>query len=187
MLHERKGGFESGRRCGLGFLRNNRIVARAKRCFNRNEVYFVLIALLLVIASMPIHESGHGLACMYLGLEILRFDLIDAKVNCTLVPGGPHLLALLAGGALPAVLFSVPLALGRVRKAKYVRLALITAITAQAANAVLETLTYEAYIFYDLANLIALGAVGMILAIVFCGSLREPPAGRPDPRRDDRH
>ena len=96
-------------------------------------------------------------------------------------------MSLLAGGTLPAVLFSIPLALGRVRKAKHVRLALITAITAQAANAVLETLTYEAYIFYDLANLIALGAVGMILAIVFCGSLCEPPAGRPDPRRDGRH
>ena len=187
MLYEQKGGFESGKRCGLGFLRNNRIAARAKQRFNRNEVYFLLLALLLVVVSMPIHESGHGLACMYLGLEILRFDLIGAKVNCTLVPGGPHLLALLAGGALPAVLFSVPLALGRVRKAKYVRLALITAITAQAANAILETLTYEAYIFYDLANLIALGAFGMILAIIFCGSLREPPAGRPDPKRDDRH
>ena len=93
---------------------------------------------------------------MYLGLEILRFDLIDAKVNCTLVPGGPHFLSLLAGGGLAAALFSVPLALSRVRKAKHVRLALITAITAQASNAFLETLTYEAYIFYDLANLIAL-------------------------------
>ena len=125
---------------------------------------------------------------MYLGLEILRFDLIDAKVNCTLVPGGPHLLALLAGGALPAVLFSVPLALDRVRKIKHVRYALIVAITAQAANAFLETLTYEAYIVFGLANwVIAVGAAGMILAIVLCGSLREPPAGRPDHRRDGRH
>ena len=158
-----------------------------KQCFTRSAKYFLLIAVLLIAVAMPIHEFGHGLACMYLGLEILRFDLIDAKVNCTLVPGGPHFLSLLAGGALPAVLFSIPMALGRVRKAKHVRLALITAITAQAANAFLETLTYEAYIFYDLANLIALGAFGMILAIIFCGSLREPPAGRPDPKRDDRH
>ena len=107
----RAGGFEPGRRCGLGFLRNSRMANHVKQCFTRSAKYFLLIAVLLIAVAMPIHESGHGLACMYLGLEILRFDLIDAKVNCTLVPGGPHFLSLLAGGGLAAALFSVPLAL----------------------------------------------------------------------------
>ena len=140
-------------------------------------MYFLLLALSLVVVSMPIHESGHGLACMYLGLEILRFDLIDAKVNCTLVSGGPHLLALLAGGALPAVLFSVPLALDRVRKTKHVRLALIITITAQATNAVLETLTYEAYIVFDLAVLLHYRDLSGVLFVLLARSIGAAPAG----------
>ena len=100
----------------------------------------------------------------------------------------PHFSPLLAGGGLAAALFSVPLALSRVRKTKHVRLALIVAITAQTANAFLETVTYEAYTFFDLEIWgIALGAGGMILAIVLCGSLREPPAGWPDPWRDGQY
>ena len=170
----------------MGFLRKR--AARSKQRFTRSEVYFLLIASSLAVVSTCLHEVGHALACMFLGLEILEFSCIAAMVKCTPVPDGPHILSRLAGGTFAAILFSVPLAVGGVRRAKHAKYALFVVITAQAANAVLETLTYEAYIVFGLANwVIAVGAVGMILAIVFCGSLREPPAGRPDPRRDGRH
>ena len=91
------------------------------------------------------------------------------------------MLALLAGSALSTALFLISLVLDKVRKAKHARYALIIAITAQAANAFLETVAYEVYSVFDLTNwLIVLGAVGMLLAFVFCGLLHESLATQVD-------
>lgn len=109
---------------------------------------------------------------MYLGLEILEFSLDPAKVTCTAIPDGPHILSLLSGGTFASVLLSVPLVAGRVRRAKHAKYALVVVITAQAANAFLETAMYETYTVLSLHTwAIALGVGGMMVAIVWHGSL----------------
>ena len=152
-------------------------MARAKQRFTSGEVYFLLIASSLAIVSTHLHEIGHALACMYLGLEILEFVLDPAKVTCTPIPDGPHILSRLAGGTFVAALLSVPLAVDRVRRAKHAKYAIVIVMVAQAANVFLETATYEAYTHFYLHTWVIAPGVGvMMAAIVWSGALRWPPA-----------
>ena len=115
---------------------------------------------------MPLHESGHALACIFLGLEVKSIDLVNGNTNCTIVEGDPYPLTLFAGGSFVSAVLLPFLITKEVRKRPYFSIAILTVGIWQLFHALIETFMYQTYILYNLGNLIIIPFVLFMIAVI---------------------